>query len=134
MKNAWMYKDESLYLENKAREMELPSIEEQADPPPRPLEVEGWTYQNINHVFHNPDTLPLSYEEKLELVLRLIDNESLTPEDVDGIKDQLDYLLDRAPSTVSEPPAPAAGSGGCEWARPQFWRSAPWKPRWMSGT
>jgi len=67
MKNAWMYKDESLYLENKAREMELPSIEQQADPPPRPLEVEGWTYQNINHVFHNPDTLPLSYEEKLEL-------------------------------------------------------------------
>ena len=35
------------------------------------------------------------HEERLELVLRLIDNESLTPEDVDGIKDQLDYLLEQ---------------------------------------
>ena len=34
-----MYKDERLYLENKAAEMELPSIEEQADPPPKPLQV-----------------------------------------------------------------------------------------------
>ena len=34
------------------------------------------------------------HEEKLELVLRLIDNESLSPEDVDQIKDQLDYLLE----------------------------------------
>ena len=35
------------------------------------------------------------HEEKLELVLRLIDNESLTPEDVDNIKDGLDYLLEQ---------------------------------------
>lgn len=35
------------------------------------------------------------HEERLELVLRLIDNESLSPEDVDNIKDQLDYLLEQ---------------------------------------
>ena len=35
------------------------------------------------------------HEEKLELVLRLIDNESLSPEDVDNIKDGLDYLLEQ---------------------------------------
>merc|ERR1712146_880492 len=34
------------------------------------------------------------HEEKLELLLRLIDNESLTPDDVDQIKDQLDYFLE----------------------------------------
>lgn len=37
------------------------------------------------------------HEERLELVLRLIDNESLSPEDVDNIKDQLDYLLEQVP-------------------------------------
>jgi hypothetical protein len=30
-------------------------------------QVETWTYQNINSVFHNPDTLELSHEEKMEL-------------------------------------------------------------------
>jgi hypothetical protein len=40
LKHAWMYKDERMYLENKAAEMELPSIEEQADPPPKPLQVD----------------------------------------------------------------------------------------------
>ena len=34
-----MYKDEKLFLENKAREMILPSIEEQAALPEKPLEV-----------------------------------------------------------------------------------------------
>jgi CCR4-NOT transcription complex subunit 3 len=34
------------------------------------------------------------HEGRLELVLRLIDNETFTPEDVDQIKDQLDYLLE----------------------------------------
>ncbi len=29
--------------------------------------METWTYQNINSVFHNPDTLELSHEEKMEL-------------------------------------------------------------------
>ncbi len=40
LKHAWMYKDERLFLENKAAEMELPSIEEQANPPPKPLQVD----------------------------------------------------------------------------------------------
>ena len=35
------------------------------------------------------------HEERLELLLRLIDNESLTPEDIDNIREQLDYLLEQ---------------------------------------
>ena len=35
------------------------------------------------------------HEERLELILRLIDNETVVPEDVDQIKDQLDYLLEQ---------------------------------------
>ena len=35
------------------------------------------------------------HEQRLELLLRLIDNESLTPEDVDNVKEQLDYLLEQ---------------------------------------
>merc|ERR550534_608443 len=46
--------------------MVLPTIEQQCELPVKPLEVETWTFQNINSVFHNPDTLELSYEEKLE--------------------------------------------------------------------
>ena len=33
------------------------------------------------------------HEEKLEILLRLIDNESLKPEDLEPVKDQLDFLL-----------------------------------------
>lgn len=67
-KNAWMFKDEAAFLAIKAAEMALPAIEEQADqrsPTKRQL-TEPWTFQNINSVFHNPDALELSYEEKLE--------------------------------------------------------------------
>ena len=32
------------------------------------FQLEGWTFQNINSVFHNPDTLELSYEERLDYV------------------------------------------------------------------
>jgi len=35
------------------------------------------------------------HEEKLEVVLRLIDNDSLTPADVESLQDQLDYLLEQ---------------------------------------
>jgi len=66
IKNAWMYKDEVVHLENKALSMELPSIEAQNELYVRPLDVETWTYQNINSVFHNVDSLELSEEEKLD--------------------------------------------------------------------
>jgi hypothetical protein len=42
-----MYKDERLFLENKAAEMVLPSIEEQANPPPKPLQVNCAAIFNI---------------------------------------------------------------------------------------
>ena len=35
------------------------------------------------------------HEEKLEVVLRLIDNDSLSPADVESVQDQLDYLLEQ---------------------------------------
>ena len=40
VKNSWMYKDELLFLENKAQQMELPSIEQQAELPVKPDEVD----------------------------------------------------------------------------------------------
>jgi len=67
IKMAWMYKDERVHLENKALQMELPSIEQQGELPKKPLDVETWTYQNINSVFHNPDSLELTEEEKISL-------------------------------------------------------------------
>ena len=35
--------------------------------PIKQLDVDTWTYQNINSVFHNPEALELSEEEKIEL-------------------------------------------------------------------
>merc|ERR1719410_1234529 len=65
-KNAWMYKNEAMYLEMKAHQMALPSIEQQAALPYKPDNVDTWTYQNINSVFHNPDGLELTEKEKIE--------------------------------------------------------------------
>jgi len=67
IKHSWMYKDETLCLEMKAKQMALPSIEEQATLPIKQLDVDTWTYQNINTVFHNPEGLELSEKEKIEL-------------------------------------------------------------------
>jgi len=67
IKNAWMYKDEQLFLEMKAQQMALPSIEQQAEMPIKQLDVDTWTFQNINSVFHNPEALELSEEEKLDM-------------------------------------------------------------------
>jgi len=66
VKNSWMYKDERLYLEMKNDQMALPSIEQQAELPVKKLNVDTWTYQNINSVFHNPDGLELSEQEKMD--------------------------------------------------------------------
>jgi len=66
LKNGWMYKDETLYLEMKAQQMALPSIDQQAALPYKPGNVDTWTYQNINSVFHNPDGLELTEKEKIE--------------------------------------------------------------------
>ena len=65
-KNAWMYKDEAMYLEMKAQQMALPSMVQQAALPYKPGNVDTWTYQNINSVFHNPDGLELTEAEKIE--------------------------------------------------------------------
>ena len=67
IKNAWMYKDEQLCLEMKAQQMALPSLEQQAQLPIKQLDVDTWTYQNINSVFHNPEALELSEEEKIDM-------------------------------------------------------------------
>ena len=65
-KNAWMYKDEAMYREMKAQQMALPSMEQQAALPYKPGNVDTWTYQNINSVFHNPDGFELTEAEKIE--------------------------------------------------------------------
>merc|ERR1719259_903959 len=66
IKNAWMYKDEAMYLEMKANQMALPSIEQQAALPYKPGNLDTWTYQNINSVFHNPEGMELTDKEKIE--------------------------------------------------------------------
>jgi len=66
IKNAWMYKDEALYLEMKAKQMALPSVEQQAALPYKPGNLDTWTYQNINSVFHNPEGMELTDKEKIE--------------------------------------------------------------------
>ena len=48
MKNSWMYKDEQFFLERKAKEMALPSIEDQANPAEKPLEVLLLILLNVN--------------------------------------------------------------------------------------
>ena len=55
-----------MYLEMKAQQMALPSMEQQAALPYKPGNVDTWTYQNINSVFHNPDGLELTEAEKIE--------------------------------------------------------------------
>ena len=45
-KNVWMYKDEAMYLEMKAQQMALPSMEQQAALPSKTGNVDTWTYQN----------------------------------------------------------------------------------------
>jgi len=79
IKNAWMYKDEAIHLERKAISMCLPSIEQQAALPwggpsssdsghdDKPMDIDQWTYQNINHVMHYPDSLELTEDQKTEL-------------------------------------------------------------------
>lgn len=79
IKNAWMYKDEAIHLERKAITMTLPSIEQQAALPwggpsssasghdDKPMDIDQWTYQNINHVMHYPDSLELTEDQKTEL-------------------------------------------------------------------
>ena len=39
----------------------------QAQLPIKQLDVDTWTYQNINSVFHNPEALELSEEEKIDM-------------------------------------------------------------------
>ena len=55
-----------MYLEMKAQQMALPSMEQQAALPYKPGNVDTWTYQNINSVFHNPDGFELTEAEKIE--------------------------------------------------------------------
>jgi len=122
LKNAWMYKDEKLYLEEKAKQMILPSIEEQAALPVKPDQLEGWTYQNINSVFHNPDTLELSYEEKLDLAKKQKvikhDNTRLSKNPWKSEK-QVDLMRREAEQRKIDLVSGKVGSDGKEIVRPE---------------
>jgi len=122
IKNAWMYKDEKLYLEEKANQMILPSIEEQAALPVKPDQLESWTYQNINSVFHNPDTLELSYEEKLDLAKKQKvikhDNTRLSKNPWKSEK-QVDLMRREAEQRKIDLVSGKVGSDGKEIVRPE---------------
>ena len=98
-KNAWMYKDEAMYLEMKAQQMALPSMEQQAALPYKPGNVDTWTYQNINSVFHNPDGLELTEVEKIEKAK----NEKKEVDQRKGLAAGKDLVKPETPS-VKNPP------------------------------
>jgi len=69
---AWMFKkEEQLSIEMKAKQLALPSPEEQAQIACQTKMTkgtpEGWTYKNVNQVFYFPEGVELSKEEKIEL-------------------------------------------------------------------
>eukprot|EP00088_Acartia_fossae_P020282 TRINITY_DN2190_c0_g1_i2.p1 TRINITY_DN2190_c0_g1~~TRINITY_DN2190_c0_g1_i2.p1 ORF type:complete len:582 (+),score=214.57 TRINITY_DN2190_c0_g1_i2:97-1842(+) len=121
LKNAWMYKDEKLFLENKAKEMALPSIEDQAALPEKPGELETWTYQNINSVFHNPDTLELSYEEKLDLAKKqkVIKHDNTRLSKAPWKSEKQAGLLKREADRQREMASGKVGADGKELVRPE---------------
>merc|ERR1719282_2314780 len=58
--------EEKINLDMKAKQMALPSVEQQAALPYKPGNLDTWTYQNINSVFHNPEGMELTDKEKIE--------------------------------------------------------------------
>jgi len=69
--HSWMFKDdEQKSIEDKSKQLVLPSIEDQANQDRKELKgsraVDGWTYQNVNAVFYQPEGADLSAQELIE--------------------------------------------------------------------
>lgn len=66
-KYAFFYKDEEFINEAQKNMLALPSIEDQAKSPKKTLNVGTWGYKNRNFIMFNPDGVPLTEEQELEL-------------------------------------------------------------------
>lgn len=66
-KYAFLYKDEKSINEAQKNMLALPSIVDQAKSPEKTLNVGTWGYKNRNHIMFNPDGVPLTQEQELEL-------------------------------------------------------------------
>jgi protein DGCR14 len=67
--HAWMFKEEEqLSIENKAQQLALPAIEDQAANARQEFykPLDGWTYKNENPVFYPPVGVPMTDSERID--------------------------------------------------------------------
>lgn len=66
-KYSYLYKEEDKSENERLEQLALPSIEQQGALPEKKLNVDTWSYKNKNYIMFNPDGVPLTQEEELEL-------------------------------------------------------------------
>jgi len=52
---AWLYDAEKKHSENMSNALALPSIEQQAAEYKKPVNIDTWTYKNLNSVMYVPE-------------------------------------------------------------------------------
>ncbi|XP_063222224.1 splicing factor ESS-2 homolog [Bacillus rossius redtenbacheri] len=65
-KNTWLQIAEIEYAQDRGDVLRVPSIEEQANPGPRPLNLDTWGLHNQNYIMYVPDGVPPTREEMIE--------------------------------------------------------------------
>ncbi|KAF4518871.1 hypothetical protein B566_EDAN006722 [Ephemera danica] len=65
-KFARLYDAEEKHHAERQNQLALPSIEQQACLPERPLDVDNWEYKNKNYIMYIPDGVDLTQKEKVE--------------------------------------------------------------------
>ncbi|XP_046386530.1 splicing factor ESS-2 homolog isoform X2 [Ischnura elegans] len=66
-KFSWLYDAEAKCNERKEEMLALPSIQDQAEPYERPLNLDTWTYKNKNYIMFVPDGVQRTAEEEVEM-------------------------------------------------------------------
>lgn len=69
-KYSWLYEAEEKSESNQKNMLALPSIEEQAQVPDRPFNIDTWGFRNKNYIMYVPDGVPLTPEEQVEMAKR----------------------------------------------------------------
>ncbi|ERL86930.1 splicing factor ESS-2 homolog [Dendroctonus ponderosae] len=67
-KYKYLYGVEQGSEESQSKMLALPSIQQQAAPVQKPLNLDTWGYKNRNYLMFNPDGVELSAEEELKLI------------------------------------------------------------------
>ncbi|KAJ8939718.1 hypothetical protein NQ314_011004 [Rhamnusium bicolor] len=66
-KYSYLYNEEEKSQEEHQKLLALPTIEQQALPPEKKLNVDTWSYKNRNYIMYTPDGVKLTQEEEIEL-------------------------------------------------------------------